>query len=199
MATISDFKNNFRGGVRPNLYQVLITAPTVGLVDLRFLGKASQIPGSTIGNIDVPFRGRMLKVPGDRTFEDWTVTILNDVNWQYRTQMEQWMNAITNHSQNRTSTTSNGVYGSAVVSQLGRDGSVLRTYRIKDIYPTTLAAIELAMDPDGAPEEFAVTFAINNWTVDGAGMDGSSTSGVDVSISGSINIGGVTISGSTNF
>ena len=94
MSTISDFKNNFRGGVRPNLYQVLINAPTVGLMDLQFLGKATQIPGSVIGNMDVPYRGRMLKVPGDRTFEDWTVTILNDPNWQHRTAMEQWMNAI---------------------------------------------------------------------------------------------------------
>jgi len=197
MATISDFKNNFRGGVRPNLYQVVINTPILGQMNLEFLGKTTQIPGSAIGNIDVPYRGRMLKVPGDRTFEDWTVTILNDPDWQHRTAMEEWMNRITNHSQNRTSTTANGVYGSAAVSQLDRSGGVVRTYRIQDMYPTTVAPIELTMEPDGAPEEFQVTFAINNWTVDGAGMDGSSTNGVDVSISGSINIGGVTISGST--
>ena len=195
MSTISDFKNNFRGGVRPNLYQVLINAPTVGLMDLQFLGKATQIPGSVIGNMDVPYRGRMLKVPGDRTFEDWTVTILNDPNWQHRTAMEQWMNAITNHSQNRSSVNAAGVYGTATVSQLSRSGGVIRTYRLLDIYPTTLTAIELAMDPDGAPEEFAVTFAVNNFTVDGAGLDGGSTNGIDVNISGSINLGGVTISG----
>ena len=52
------------------------------------------------------------------------------------------------------------------------------------------------MDADGAPEEFQVTFAINNFTVDGSGLDGSSTGGVDISISGSISLGGVTISGS---
>ena len=197
MATISDFKNNFRGGVRPNLYQVMINAPAVGFMNLQFLGKATQIPGSTISNIDVAYRGRMLKVPGDRTFEDWTVTVLNDPNWQYRTMFEEWMNRISNHSQNQTSTTVNGVYGSAAVMQLNRSGGVMRTYRIQDMYPTTVAPIELAMDPDGAPEEFAVTFAINNWTVDGSGLSGSTTNGVDVNISGSINIGGVTISGST--
>ncbi len=53
------------------------------------------------------------------------------------------------------------------------------------------------MDPDGAPEEFAVTFAINNWTVDGSNLDGSTTNGIDINIGGSINIGGVTISGTT--
>ena len=37
MATISDFKNNFRGGVRPNLFQVLITAPIFGLLLIGLL------------------------------------------------------------------------------------------------------------------------------------------------------------------
>jgi hypothetical protein len=136
----------------------------------------------------------MLKVPGDRTFEDWTVTILNDPEWQNRTAIEQWMNAITAHSQNTSSINASDVYGNATVTQLSREGGVIRTYRIQDMYPTVAAPIELTMDPDGAPEEFAVTFAFNNFTVDGSGLDGSSTNGVDISISGSISLGGVTIS-----
>jgi hypothetical protein len=192
MATISDFKNNFQGGVRPNLFQVVINAPVFGAMDLRFLGKSTSIPSSTIGNIDVPYRGRQLKVPGDRTFADWTVTILNDTDWRNRTHIEEWMNAITNHSQNR-STLGTNVYGNASISQLDRSGGVIRTYRVQDIYPTEAAAIELAMDSNDAVEEFAVTFAINNFTVDGSGLDGSTTNGIDVSISGSVNIGGVSI------
>jgi hypothetical protein len=197
MSTISDFKNNFRGGVRPNLYKVVVNAPIIGQLDLQFLGKATQIPASTIGNIDVAYRGRLLKVPGDRNFEDWTVTVLSDPDWQARTAMEQWMNSIQNHSQNRSSVSATNVYGNASVSQLNRDGGILRTYRLQDIYPTTLTAIELSMDADGAPEEFAVTFAVNNFTVDGQGLDGTASgSGVDISLSGSISLGGVTISGS---
>jgi len=197
MSTISDFKNNFRGGVRPNLYKVVVNAPIIGQLDLQFLGKATSIPASNITNIDVAYRGRLLKVPGDRQFEDWSVTVLSDPDWQARTAMEAWMNAIQNHSQNRSSVSATNVYGNATVSQLNRDGGILRTYRLQDIYPTVLAAVELTMDPDGAPEEFAVTFAVNNYTVDGAGMDGSASgSGVDISLSGSISLGGVTISGS---
>jgi hypothetical protein len=42
-----------------------------------------------------------------------------------------------------------------------------------------------------------VTFAVNNYTVDGQGLDGTASgSGVDISLSGSISLGGVTISGS---
>ena len=81
MSTISDFKNNFRGGVRPNLYKVVVNAPIIGQLDLQFLGKATQIPSSNISNIDVAYHGRLLKVPGDRNFEDWNVTVLSEPDW----------------------------------------------------------------------------------------------------------------------
>ena len=199
MATISDFKNNFRGGVRPNLFQCSITAPVFGHMNLQFLGKATSIPQSEVAKIEVPYRGRNLQIPGDRVFADWEVTILNDPDWQTRTAMEEWMNQISNHSQNVSSLPAANVYGQATVQQLGRSGNTIRTYRLQDILPTEVAQIDLTMDSGGTPEEYAVTFAVNNWTVDGAGMDGSSTGGVDISVSGSINLGGVTIGGSANF
>ncbi len=127
------------------------------------------------------------------------VVLLNDPDWQNRTAMEEWMNQISNHSQNTSSLPAAGVYGQGTVQQLGRSGNTIRTYRLQDILPTQIAQIELTMDAAGTPEEYAVTFAVNNWTVDGAGMDGSSTNGVDINISGSINLGGVTIGGSANF
>ena len=190
--TISDFAAQFQGGVRANLFRVSITGPE-DFSNIEFLCKGAGIPASTIGVIPVPYRGRQLQVPGDRSFEDWTVTILNDPDWQNRTAIEQWMNAITSHSQNTSSINASDVYGNATVTQLSREGGVIRTYRIQDMYPTVAAPIELTMDPDGAPEEFAVTFAFNNFTVDGSGLDGSSTGGVDISVSGSITLGGVTI------
>jgi len=197
MATISDFKNNFRGGVRPNLFQVLINAPVIGSMNLEFLGKSTSIPASTVNKFDVDYRGRKLAVPGDRIFADWTVTILNDPEWVNRTRIEQWMNAITEHSQNISSITNSDVYGNAAVSQLSREGKVLRTYRLQDIFPTECAAIELGMGSNDTVEEFQVTFAVNNYTIDSNGVDGGATgSGIDISLSGRINIGGVSISGS---
>lgn len=197
MATISDFKNNFRGGVRPNLFQVLINAPVIGSMNLEFLGKSTSIPSSTVNKFEVDYRGRKLAVPGDRIFADWTVTILNDPEWVNRTRIEQWMNAITEHSQNISSITNSDVYGNAAVSQLSREGKVLRTYRIQDIFPTECAAIELGMGSNDTVEEFQVTFAVNNYTIDSNGVDGGATgSGIDISLSGRINLGGINISGS---
>tara|TARA_B110000467_G_scaffold2507_1_gene2093 strand:+ start:1678 stop:2268 length:591 start_codon:yes stop_codon:yes gene_type:complete len=194
MATISDFKNNFRGGVRPNLFQVLITAPIFGQMNLEFLGKSTSLPASSVPKFSVPYRGRQLQVPGDRTFADWSVTILNDPEWENRTKIESWMNAMSQHSQNISTLSSSDIYGRAAISQLSREGTVLRTYRIEDIFPTEAGAIELGMGSNDTVEEFVVTFAVNNFTIDGAGLDGASSgNGVDISINGRANIGGVSI------
>ncbi len=194
MATISDFKNNFRGGVRPNLFQVLITAPIFGQMNLEFLGKSTSLPASSVPKFSVPYRGRQLQIPGDRTFADWSVTILNDPEWENRTKIESWMNAMSQHSQNISTLSSSDIYGRAAISQLSREGTVLRTYRIEDIFPTEAGAIELGMGSNDTVEEFVVTFAVNNFTIDGAGLDGASSgNGVDISINGRANIGGVSI------
>ena len=51
---------------------------------MRFLVKAAEIPAANIGNIPVPFRGRVLPVAGDRTFDPWTVTVINDAQIQHQ-------------------------------------------------------------------------------------------------------------------
>ena len=92
---ITEFRSRLTGGgARSNLFEVDITFPaSVGPDAVRdekvnFLCKAAEIPASNIGNIPVPFRGRVLPVAGDRTFDPWTVTIINDTNFHIRDAME---------------------------------------------------------------------------------------------------------------
>jgi len=196
MATnIHDFKQSFKGGVRPNLFRCNITH-AVGIPQMEFLCKAAQIPASTIGNIDVPFRGRQLKVPGDRTFADWTVTVLNDPQFAIRAAFEEWSARITHHAVNVSTLTHNNIYGQSTVVQLDRNGGNLRTYRVEDIYPTEIAAIDLGMDTNDTVEEYAVTFAVNNWHSDaGVGFDvtGSRDSSWELGVRGRIKLGNVSI------
>ena len=51
------------------------------LINPISLVKAAEIPASNLGNIPVPYRGRVLPVAGDRTFDPWTVTIINDTDF----------------------------------------------------------------------------------------------------------------------
>ena len=101
---VDDFKSKLRGGgARANLFKVTLNYPAYagGDVELTsFLCKAAQLPQSSVGSFPVNFRGRELKVASERTFEDWTVTIINDTDFGIRDPMERWMNGINGHAAN---------------------------------------------------------------------------------------------------
>jgi hypothetical protein len=158
--SISEFKGRFVSGARPNLYS--ITIPELG-DGVEFLAKASSLPPSTIGQIEVPFRGRQLKVAGNRTFQDWTVTVLNDINFAIRGAAEAWMDRINGHQNNTGYVNISDYMVDARVEQLSQDGSVLYTYTMKDIWPTEIGEVDLAFDNNDAIEEFTITFVIGTY------------------------------------
>ena len=170
---ITEFRSRLAGGgARSNLFEVEIAFPEelgINLTDISdkvpFLVKAAEIPASNLGNIPVPYRGRVLPVAGDRTFDPWTVTIINDVGFEIRDAMEKWSNSI-NDLQTAQGTINPEVYQrSAFVKQLSREGSApgdpektLRTYKFEGIYPNTVSSIPLDFGATDQIEEFQVTF-----------------------------------------
>jgi hypothetical protein len=131
---------------------------------LEFLCKAAAIPASTLGSVAVPYRGRQVKIPGDRTFEDWTITILEDTDFSIRDAFERWSNAINSHRENIGTTSLLQIGQRWEVDQLDRSGSVLRTYTIEDCFPTSIAEIPLSMESNDAISEYSVTLAYSYWT-----------------------------------
>ena len=170
LRTISDFKSKLKGGgARPNLFEVELTFPSiVGVQDenevienSRFLVKAANLPASTIANIDIPFRGRILKIAGDRTFETWTITVLNDTSFSIRSAFEKWMNTI-NKLNDGTGETDPALYQvDAKVHQLDRDGRTLRKYVFKDVFPTNISAIDLNYETTDTIQEFTVEMQVH--------------------------------------
>ena len=59
--------------------------------NFHFLCRSAQIPALTIGEVAVPYRGRQIYLAGDRTYDAWTVTIMNDRNYSVRSFLESWM------------------------------------------------------------------------------------------------------------
>ena len=196
---ISQFKSAMRGGgARPTLFEVAIPEfPSVvgggvyGNVDkstLRFMCKAANLPAANIAPIDVPFRGRILKVAGDRTFDPWTITVINDEDFRLRTAFEAWGNGISKLD-NATGATNPGVYmKDGFVYQLGRgatissvqptggisgkgpteSANVLRAYKFIDIFPTNVSEIALSYETGDTIEEFTVEFQVQYYEVLGA-------------------------------
>jgi len=159
---VDDFKSKLRGGgARPNLFKATINFPSYANGDAEltsFLCKTAQLPGSTMGLITVPFRGRQLKMAGDRTFAEWTVTIINDTDFAVRNSMERWMNGINAHSANTGLTTPIAYEADLKVEQLDRDGSNIKEYLFRGAFPTDLSAIDLSYEANDTIEEFTVTF-----------------------------------------
>ena len=167
---ISDFKSKLTGGgARPNLFEVELAFPNAVAIEndvlqkARFLVKAAALPSSTINPIEIPFRGRILKIAGDRTFETWTITVINDVDFVIRSAFEKWMNVI-NKLDDATGLQNPDEYQKdAMVHQLDRDGGILRSYKFWDIFPTNLSTIDLSYETTDTLEEFTVEMQIHFW------------------------------------
>ena len=154
------------GGARPNLFKATINFPGYAGGDSEltsFLCKAAQLPGSVVGQIDVPFRGRQLKVAGDRTFENWTVTIINDENFVIRDAMERWMNGINQHNRGEGLINPIDYQSDLIIDQLSRDDTVTKSIKIAGAFPVNVAPIDLSYDTVDAIEEFTVEFAFQYW------------------------------------
>ena len=195
--SIVDFRSRLKGGgARSNLFEIQMSFPdfakpvSEALNDIPFLVKAAEIPASNIGNIPVPFRGRILPIAGDRTFDPWTVTIINDTNFRLRDVMERWSDGI-NDIQTAQGTIDPETYQqTAKVLQLSRGKSsnkkitssadipVLREYDFIGIYPNVVSSIPLDHGATDQIEEFQVTFNYLYYEVRGKD-DGTGTSLID--------------------
>jgi len=159
---VDDFKSKLRGGgARPNLFKATINFPGYANGDAEltsFLCETAQLPGSTMGTIVVPFRGRQLKMAGDRTFDVWTVSIINDTDFAIRNAMERWMNAMNAHSAN-TGLASPVLYEADLrVEQLDSAGESIKEYIFRGAFPTDLSPIDLSYASTDEIERFQVTF-----------------------------------------
>jgi len=166
---ITDFKSKLTGGgARSNLFEVVLSFPDIAkpsstvLEKSRFLVKAANLPASNIAPIDVPFRGRILKVAGDRTFDTWSITVINDTDFSIRSAFEKWMNKINRLSDNTGRTNPADYQSDAFVYQLDRNGGTLRAYHFYDLFPTQVSPIELSYDAQGI-QEFTVELQVLWW------------------------------------
>ena len=182
--TIDSFKSSVVSDfARPNLFQVDLSLPTevianaTGLSDLgKFTVRAANLPSSQMGIVEVPFRGRVLKIAGDRTFEPWTITIMNDSRFSLRNAFEAWVEKIQAANENITQTSglgdesdATGYFTDMFVHQLSRDASssekstILRSYKFTDVFPSNVSAIDLDFGSNDAVEEFTVELQVQYW------------------------------------
>ena len=200
--TLDAFKGRMiGGGARPNLFECELFFPADAIPEntssdeledkSRFLVKAAQLPASNITPIQIPFRGRNLKIAGDRTFDPWTVTVINDAQFNIRDAMEQWSNLINDLQFDVGDINPADYQTKAEVFQLSRQAQgtgaqstakggeiiqTLRTYNFEGIYPNAVSSIPLDYGATDQIEEFQVTFNYLFWTTDLPGVAGGQES-----------------------
>ena len=191
-SNVSEFLAKVAQGVKPNMFEVEIAFPSLGLqVDNKLVNmmcKSAALPASSLGTIEVPFRGRSVKIAGDRTFDNWTATFINDKDMKIRGMFEKWLNQMNSHKGN-TAELFNPAAGDSrysadiFVTQLEKDagdyGTNLRRYKLWYAFPVSVSQIDLAYDSNDQIEEFSVEFQYSYWTVG----DDSDTSAGDSGIS----------------
>jgi len=182
--TLNDIKINLTGGgARPNLFEIDIPTLPSGVSSwpaptFKILCKAGGLPASNIGVVEVPFRGRTFKVAGDRTFDTWTVTVINDDNFSLRKPLEEWMQLVGQYGDGSGKKNPADYMKDATVTQFQRlasnvgDGTTkatgtgladARKYQFVDLFPTNLSQIDLSYDSTDTIEEFTCEFQVQYW------------------------------------
>ena len=171
------------GGARPNLFEVQIRNPVdqLGDTELKFLCRAAQMPASSIGTLEVPYFGRKIKLAGDRTFAEWTVTVMQSETMLVRNAMEKWSNEINSHVGNKRALnpgqgrTIGGYKTDATVTHFQKDGAESRRYRFIGLWPSEISPIDLDWSTTDTLEEYTVTFQYDLWINERIGSVGPST------------------------
>ena len=171
---VDDFKGKLTGGgARSNMFEVNVNFPgyTGGNKELtNFMCRGAQLPPSTVNPVEVPFRGRIVKLAGDRTFEPWTMTVYNDTNFSVRDAFEAWMDGMNSHVGNtgeRANGNGVGQYATNIeVIQLDQRQAPVKTYFLKNCFPSNVSGIELDYAQAGEIEQFTVTIEYDYWTND---------------------------------
>ena len=182
--SVDSFKSKLAGGgARPSLFEVSWTdddAQFALSTSDNLLVKAASLPTSNIAPLVQNYAGRAYKLQGFRTFDVWTVTVINEEAFTVRAHIKQWMEKLAGKMDGERYTTvvkgappiepdktievakpyADGV---ATVTQFNQHGDPTKSYKFHNLWPSELAPIPVDWSSDMV-EEFTVTFCYDYWT-----------------------------------
>jgi hypothetical protein len=186
---VNQFRTQLQGdGARPNLFEVqlgfpsYVTGRSTAAVKSTFMVKTAALPGSTLGMVTIPYFGREVKVAGNRTFADWSVTVINDEDFAIRNAMESWVRGISENVTNLRASVArtSQQYGvDAMVYQFNKTGQRIKSYKFVGMVPTDVSQIDLDWGSNDTIEEFTVNFAFQYWESTDRGVTTSLRTPVD--------------------
>jgi len=132
---------------------------------LFYLVKQISLPERTLNTLEHKRMGVIRKVAGDASYNELSVTFLNDTSYSIRSLMDMWHENIVHQGSNYRQYANKYAEGSTIlVEQIGLKGIPFAIYKYNDVWPKTIEASELSMESNDTLSEFIVTFAFNTWT-----------------------------------
>lgn len=188
---VQDFRSQLnQDGARPNLFRCEMVFPLNlasggAQTQFTFMARASQLPGDTIGVAPLFWMGREFKQAGNRTFAEWTITIVNDEDYQTRDAFEKWMSKMNSHVGNLRDPAflkgDTGYQADGFITAMGKTGPDLKGYKFVGCFPIDLSPMEMDFGANDTIQEYAVTLAYQWWEWDygqnGPTTDSSGSSG----------------------
>lgn len=162
--SLRDFKENAiqAGGYRPALFEVTAPGP-VGGNPFSFLCMSTQVPAFTHGVIEVPYFGRKIKIAGDRTYTEWTTTLMIEEDFSVRNALEDWADRINNPVSGQRDFAQSEDYKLEMdITLYGKTGSPVRFYTLEGCWPTDVGTIELDWNTTDTIGTYTVTWAFDN-------------------------------------
>jgi hypothetical protein len=144
--SVTDFKARGlpRGGYRPSLFEVQIPG-RLGQ-EFNFLAQTSNVPAMTVEQIIVPYFGRQIKIAGNRTYAEWSTTVMVEEDFGVRDELERWSMAINQGDSNIREEFNEEYKEDAQVLLYSKNGTVVRRYNLVGLWPQEVGTIELTWD-----------------------------------------------------
>lgn len=162
---VEKFKANFGSPARPTLFRVYLDFPGTGKEEKDvFFCKGAQIPSRNTGKIELSYFGRKIQYAGDTTYDDWTVTIYNDVDFTIRKKLEAWAELINGAKDNRSKFRPEDYKRDLRVDHVDGEDNIIKTYTFVGAFlQTTGDPIDLSWENSDQQEEYSVNFAYDYW------------------------------------
>ncbi len=160
-------------GARPNLFDITFIFPVIvqnsGLSGqlVQYMGRAASAPPANLGTIEISYFGRKLKYPGDRTFPEWSLTVINDENFAVRDTFVNWsniMNAFAGNTRSPAAAVPSAYMTDIIINQYSKiGGAPIKQWKLVGAWPSAVGDIQLDWSVNDTVEEFPVTLQYQWW------------------------------------
>lgn len=148
---------------RPNLFEVIITAPIQGdMKDISLLCKSTSFPMTMLRTVENRDFGMPFQIPTQMQHEDVMMTFYVDSGMQIKMFFDRWIDCAYNSKTNEI-----GFYDDykslITIKQLDQAFETTYSVELIECYPKVVSSIQVDNQSTGAVEELQVTFAFRSF------------------------------------